>query len=101
MTPQELKTRMDQGDRLLILDVREPSEFAIVNLGGVLIPLGELPMRHQELDPEREIVVLCHHGIRSAQATAYLQNLGFKKVKNLSGGIDRWTNQIDPTLPRY
>ena len=101
MSPQELKLRRDRGDAPLILDVRESEEYRIVNLGGVLIPLGELTARYQELDPEKEIVVLCHHGIRSAQATGFLRSVGFTKAQNLDGGIDRWTNQIDPSLPRY
>jgi len=101
MTPKELKQRMDAGTAPLILDVREQEEFKIVNLGGVLIPLGELTSRHQELDPEKEIVVLCHHGIRSAHAVGFLRSVGYEKAVNLDGGIDRWTNQIDPSLPRY
>ncbi len=92
---------MDQGDGLLLLDVREPDEYKIVNLGGVSIPLSELSTRYTELSPDREIVVLCHHGVRSAHATAFLKAQGFEKVKNLSGGIDRWTDEIDPSLPRY
>jgi adenylyltransferase/sulfurtransferase len=98
---RELKERMDRGEDILLLDVREPHEYDIVNLGGVLMSLGELPARVNELDLSREIVVICHHGGRSARAVSYLLELGFKRVANLSGGIDRWAVEIDTTLPRY
>ena len=101
ITPQELKQRMAGGEQPFLLDVREPHEFKTANLGGTLIPLGELPSRLHEIDPDREIVVICHHGIRSMQATAFLHGQGFAKVKNLKGGIDRWTIEIDPSVPRY
>lgn len=101
ISPVELKERLDRGDDLQILDVREPFEFGIANLGGTLLPLGQLPQRFEELDSAKEIVVLCHHGVRSAQATAFLRHQGFPKVMNLTGGIDRWSLQIDPKTPRY
>jgi molybdopterin/thiamine biosynthesis adenylyltransferase/rhodanese-related sulfurtransferase len=101
MTVKELKRRLDAGDDVAVLDVREPHEFEICNLGGVLIPLGELPARMQELDPTREIVVHCHHGGRSARAVEFLEDAGFEKVWNLKGGIAAWANEIDPNLPKY
>lgn len=101
MTPQELKERWDRGEKITLLDVREPDEYRLANLGGTLIPLQELPRRLEELDPAAEMVVLCHHGIRSAQATAFLRQAGFEHVKNLAGGIERWSVQIDPLIPRY
>jgi len=102
ITVDELKARMDRGDRPFLLDVREKVEYQIVRLeGGVLIPLGELVARQNELDPDREIVVYCHVGIRSGKATAFLRHKGFPLVRNLRGGIDEWAIRIDPSLPRY
>jgi adenylyltransferase/sulfurtransferase len=101
ITVEELKTRLDRGDDLYILDVREPHEYEIVNIGGELIPLGDLPKRVNELDPLKEIIVHCKSGIRSAKAVDFLRNAGFTKVKNLIGGIDSWAKKINPSLPRY
>jgi adenylyltransferase/sulfurtransferase len=98
---EELKIRLDHDDDLYILDVREPNEYEIANLGGHLIPLAELPERVSELDPYKEIIVHCKSGGRSARAVRFLQNAGFKKVKNLAGGIDAWAQRIDPRIPRY
>lgn len=101
MNPTELKARLDQSEDIFILDVREPEEFQIANIGGKLIPLQDLSMRFNELDPEREIVVVCHHGVRSAHAVGFLRSRGFSKVKNLNGGIDQWSILVDPTVMRY
>jgi adenylyltransferase/sulfurtransferase len=101
ITAAQLKERRDRGDDFTLLDVREVQEFAIANLGGMLIPLSELSARCSELDPDKETVVMCHHGIRSAHAVLYLKNLGFRDVKNLRGGIDRWSAEVDPSVPRY
>jgi adenylyltransferase/sulfurtransferase len=101
ITVERLKARLDRGEKIFILDVREPREYEIVNLGVPLIPLSELPKRFGELDPSREIVVHCKMGGRSAKAAAFLRQQGFRDVKNLIGGIDAWVNRIDPTLPRY
>jgi sulfur-carrier protein adenylyltransferase/sulfurtransferase len=101
MKPEELKAALDRGEKYIILDVREPGEFAIANLGGTLVPLGELTMRYRELDPEAAIVCVCHHGIRSAHAVSFLRTMGFQKVCNLSGGIDRWSLTVDASVPRY
>jgi len=102
ITVDELKARWDRGDRPFLLDVREVVEHQLVRLeGDVLIPLGELVARQQELDPDREIVVYCHHGNRSGRATAYLRHNGFTHARNLRGGIEEWAVRIDPTLPRY
>jgi adenylyltransferase/sulfurtransferase len=102
MTVDELKARWDLGDRPFLLDVREEVEYRIARLeGGLLIPLGELVSRVRELDPDREIVVYCHHGIRSAKATVYLRHNGFPRARNLRGGVEEWAARIDPTLPRY
>jgi adenylyltransferase/sulfurtransferase len=97
----DLKDRLNRREDIFLLDVREPHEYDIVNMGGYLIPLSELPQRVNELDSAREIVVHCHHGSRSARAVQFLRELGFRKVVNLSGGIDAWAEEIDPSLPRY
>jgi adenylyltransferase/sulfurtransferase len=102
ITAEELKARWDRGDRPFLLDVREVVEHQLVKLeGDVLIPLGELVARQQELDPDREIIVYCHHGNRSGRATAYLRHNGFPYARNLRGGIEEWAVKIDPSLPRY
>ena len=99
--PQELKRRMDKGEPLFILDVREPHEYQICNLGGYLIPLGEFPNRFGELDREREIIAHCKAGGRSAQAVEFLRQQGFKNVHNLAGGITAWSDKVDPSVPKY
>jgi molybdopterin/thiamine biosynthesis adenylyltransferase/rhodanese-related sulfurtransferase len=98
---QELKARLDKGEKPFLLDVREPFEYDIAHLDAKLIPLQTLPNRLSELDREREIIVYCHTGIRSASAAEYLRSNGFKLAKNLSGGIAEWSRKIDPTMPRY
>ena len=99
--PVELKTKLDAGNDIFLLDVREPHEYQICNLGGYLIPLGDLPARMHELDSSREIVAHCRSGVRSAKAVTLLRQSGFGKVKNLAGGILAWSDQVDPTLPKY
>ncbi len=101
MTPEELKQRLDAGDDLFVLDVREPNEYQICNLGGHLIPLNDLPKRVGELDSSREIVVHCKMGGRSAKAVDFLKQAGFARVHNLAGGINAWAERIDPSMPRY
>lgn len=104
ITPLELKRRLDDGDDLLILDVREPYEWTISNLGGLgamLIPMGQIADRLDELDMAREIVVQCRTGSRSAGVIDELQRYGFKKLLNLEGGINRWASEVDPGLPIY
>ncbi len=101
ITVEELKGKVDQGEDIFILDVREPHEYQICNLNGYLIPLGELPKRVHELDSSKEIVVHCQRGGRSQRALEFLLQAGFKKVKNLVGGIDAWAQRIDPKMPRY
>ena len=98
---EELKRRRDAGEDLFILDVREPHEYQICNLGGYLIPLNDLPKRVNELDSSREIIAHCKMGGRSAKAVDFLQKAGFKKVKNLTGGILAWADRIDPKVPKY
>jgi len=101
ITPRELKSRLDHGDDLFILDVREPHEYQICNLGGYLIPLGELSRRVNELDSSREVIAHCRSGKRSAEATVFLRNAGFRKVLNLKGGILAWSDEVDPSVPKY
>jgi adenylyltransferase/sulfurtransferase len=101
ISPRELKSRLDRGDDLFILDVREPHEFQICNLGGHLIPLGELSRRVNELDSSREIVAHCRSGKRSAEAVEFLRSAGFRKVLNLKGGILAWSDEVDASVPKY
>ena len=103
MSVKELQARLaDLVNQPLILDVREPWEGDICSLPGARhIPMGRIPTSLQELDKDKEIVVLCHHGVRSYQVAYYLQHQGFNNLHNLQGGIDAWARQIDPTMPKY
>jgi len=102
ITVQELKQRLDQGDKIVIVDVREPWEHATAKIeGAILIPLATVPKSLDKLDKNAEIVCQCHHGMRSADATAFLLQQGFKNVKNLVGGIDAWSLHVDQKVPRY
>jgi rhodanese-related sulfurtransferase len=97
-----LKERLEGDNPPAVLDVREPWELEIASLEGALsIPLGELTSRAAELPRDRPLAVMCHHGGRSAQATAWLRNQGFDRATNVAGGIDAWARTIDPTLSRY
>ena len=98
---QDLRRRLEKGEEILLLDVRELYEFKIANIQGLLIPLGQLHQKFDELDRSREIVVYCHHGNRSAFAVQFLKNQGFERILNLAGGIDQWSREIDPKVPRY
>ena len=101
ITVEDLKRKLDAHENILVLDVREPHEYQICNLGGHLIPLGDLPKRLSELEPGRETVVHCRSGVRSAKAVFQLQRAGFSNVTNLQGGILAWADRIDPTMPKY
>src|SRR5579872_6578728 len=98
MPVKELKRRRDSGEDVFVLDVREPFEYQIAQIGGKLIPLGELPQRVGELNPEQEIVVQCKSGGRSQKAAEFLARNGFKKLHNLAGGITAWSNEIDSSV---
>lgn len=99
---EQLRDRLAKGDMPTILDVREPDETQLAPfVGAVEIPMGDVPSRIQELDPDADIVVLCHHGIRSGRVAAFLDQHGFQRVANLTGGIDAWSLFIDPSVPRY
>lgn len=101
ITVEQLKGRIERGEQPLLLDVRQPFERDIANIGGTFIPLGELPSRVHELDSAREIIAYCHTGVRSGRAVEFLRGLGFKKAKNLVGGIDLWSEKIDPSVAKY
>lgn len=102
--PQQLAEWLsdDSRSKPVLLDVREPWEFEIVRLPeSQHMPMHLVPLRHAELDPDDEIVVVCHHGVRSMQVAMYLQRQGFRALHNLTGGIDAWTAEVAPNLPRY
>ena len=100
--PKELKARLDAGEDLVLLDVREQPELEIAKIEGVThIPLSEFQQRFEELDRDKTIVCICHHGMRSANAAGFLAEHDFPELINLTGGIDAWAEQVDPDLPRY
>ncbi len=103
ITVSELKARLDAGDDIQLIDVRQPDEYAFASIAGAkLIPLGEIPARSGEIDESRETVVHCKMGGRSARAIEYLERSGYKgKLSNLVGGITAWSNEIDPGVPKY
>src|SRR5881396_161807 len=102
ITSVELKQRLDRGEKPRIIDVREPNEYQINRIpGSALIPLGDVPKRYGELNPDEELVVHCKSGVRSAKAADFLRSVGFKRVLNLKGGILDWVDKVDPSQPRY
>lgn len=102
VSANELKTKLDNKEPLFLLDVREPFEFKHAHIAdSVLIPLNQIPERLRELNFDQEIVVICHHGIRSMQAANFLIQIGFKQVSNLIGGIDAWSLECDSSVARY
>ena len=103
ITPEELKSLRDAGSQITLLDVREGWEFQAARIAeSKHIPMNDIPARfNQELDPEDHIAVVCHHGVRSMNVTAWLRQQGFEKVQSLRGGIDRWARQIDTSVPLY
>lgn len=102
ITPMELKTMIDGKGDFILVDVREEWENKLCKIGGSkLIPLGHLQSRISELDPSKQIILHCHHGGRSMQALKYLQSIGFKKLKNLKGGIDAWVEEVETDMERY
>jgi len=102
MTPAQFEERRGGGEALRLIDVREPAEFELARVEGAeLMPLSRIHEWAGALDPAEEIVFMCHHGIRSAQVCAFLARQGFGKLHNLAGGIDRWSLELDPTVPRY
>ena len=103
ISPEEVKSRLDKGEAFTFLDVREPWEFEAASMPGAkLIPMGDVPSRaYQELDPEDYIVVVCHHGVRSMNVTAWLRRQGFEKAQSMRGGIDAWSRGVDAKVPTY
>ena len=102
ITPAELDARMRRGEELLLIDVREVFEHELARVEGArLLPLSVFREWAGALDPAAEIVVMCHHGIRSAQVCAFLAQQGFDKLSNLAGGIDRWSREVDADVPLY
>jgi adenylyltransferase/sulfurtransferase len=101
LTVKELKQRMDAGDDVFVLDVREPYEYQIANIGAKLIPQNDVPKRLDEIDRNREIVVQCRSGQRSQRIAEYLAQQGYPDVKNLAGGILAWADEIDPKMQKY
>jgi rhodanese-related sulfurtransferase len=99
----EVKSMHDAGQDFVLLDVREPWEYEAAHIAGSKhIPMGDIPARfNQELDPEKHIVVVCHHGVRSMNVTVWLRQQGFENVQSLRGGIDRWSREIDSSVPLY
>lgn len=102
ITPQELKQRQERNEELIILDVREPWERDTASITpSEHIPMSDIPSRMQELDPDQHIVVVCHRGVRSLSVTDWLRKQGYEKVQSMAGGIERWSLEIDPGVPRY
>lgn len=103
ITPTELKRYLETANpRPLLLDVRELHEWAICHIeGSRLIPMNRIPEASAELDPEQETIVICHHGMRSERIAQYLKQIGFTKVRNLTGGIHAWAEEVDPKMPTY
>lgn len=102
LSPRALRAKLDAREPLVLLDVREPEEFALCRIeGSILVPLGDLASRAGELDPDAATVCICHHGIRSAHAAAALVRAGFTRVANLSGGVEAWATDVEPSMARY
>jgi rhodanese-related sulfurtransferase len=102
VTPQELRELQERKEQLTLLDVREPWERQAASIAGSQhIPMAELPSRFQELDPDEHIVVFCHHGMRSLSVTDWLRKQGYENVQSMAGGIEKWSIEIDPKVPRY
>ena len=101
-SPKQLKQHLNSGAAPLLLDVREPWEFDYCHIeGSELVPMGQIQTVIEELDPEEETVVICHHGIRSRQVAYYLEHMGFTDVINLDGGVEQWAQDVEPTMKRY
>jgi rhodanese-related sulfurtransferase len=102
VTPRQVSERLERGDKFLFVDVREKWEHETSRIeGAVLIPLREIPENLQRLAGAREIVFFCHHGMRSLDAAAWARSQGVEGAQSMSGGIDRWTTEVDPLVPRY
>lgn len=102
INPEQVQQLRERGEQFVLLDVREPEEYALAHIdGSTLMPMDQVPARQQELDPDAHIVVLCHHGVRSLNVTTWLRQQGFEKVQSMRGGIHRWSRFVDPKVPTY
>lgn len=102
ITVEEVKAKQDAGEKFRLIDVREPPEYNTCRIPGAeLKPMGQVTQWMQELDQDEEIILHCHHGMRSEQVSAFLARQGFTNVKNMLGGIDAWSLRVDPSVPRY
>ena len=101
ITPKEVKQKLDAGEAVHLIDVREPFEYAIANLGGKLIPQNDVAQRLGEIDRDREVIVHCKGGVRSQKIAEYLKQQGYQRVINVAGGILAWADQVDPTMKKY
>ena len=101
MTVKELKRRLDAGEDFQLIDVREPYEYQIAQIGGKLIPQNDVPQRLAEIDRDREVVVHCRSGARSQRIAEFLKQSGYPKVSNVAGGILAWSDEIDPKVQKY
>lgn len=102
VAPREVHELLARGDAFLLVDVREPWEHDVARIeGAVLIPLRQIPASLNRLSPAREVILFCHHGVRSLDAAAWLRAQGVEGARSMSGGIDRWATEIDPRMPRY
>ncbi len=102
ITPVEVKARLDRGEHIRLVDVREPEEHAICQIAGAeLIPMRTIPQHLQDLDDDRTICVFCHHGVRSLSVVDWLRRQGVENCQSMAGGIDRWSLEIDPGVRRY
>jgi len=102
VAPLEVKQRLDRGEKFLFVDVREPWEYATSKIeGSTLIPLREIPANLVTLESADEVILFCHHGMRSMDAAAWLRSQGVTGARSMSGGIERWSLEIDPRVPRY
>lgn len=102
ISAREVKERLDRGDKLMLVDVREPHEYEVCHIeGAVLIPMGSVPANLQKLDVDEEVICFCHHGMRSMDVANWLRGQGITSAKSMAGGIDRWSVEIDPSVPRY
>jgi len=102
VSPQEVKQRLDRGEKFLFVDVREPWEYETTRIeGSKLIPMREIPTNLAELESAEDVILFCHHGMRSLDAAAWLRSQGVEAARSMTGGIDRWSTEIDPRVPRY
>lgn len=102
ITAEEVRRLQGAGEQFTFLDCREPWEYQAAHIAGTThIPMPDIPARIQELDPDEHIIVICHHGVRSMNVTAWLRQQGFEKAQSVAGGIDRWSRTVDPKIPIY